>query len=615
MNNLGNILLHISALSCILSIVYSFIKHKFYTAKTHTLLQFGLLSIALLKLVNIHINTDYSFANVVENSHELMPIIYKITGVWANHEGSLLLLVWSFSLISIIFSHKSKFNESFTNKTLALQSFLVLCFIIIIITTSNPFAFSNELLATGHGFNPLLQDIGLTIHPPILYLGYAGLSIPASISITTLLQKKINIDSKFLSNIHIWIAAPWALLSLGISLGSWWAYRELGWGGFWFWDPVENVSLIAWIASTISLHFLKLSKNTESIYKGLLLSNVLTFILSFFGMVLVRSGVLISVHSFAFDPEKGYVMLSILLLIILFSAAIFIKKWDRINDINSLKSPNFTTASLVSNIAMLSCACIIIIMGVVYPIFEDFLYNKSISVDEKFYTNTLSIFFLPIIYLAGIYSSNNKISIFILIILSSLILAAINYICEINNYLNAFYMHASIFLILSLLTNFSNLSKLPMILGHLGFAVLIIGGSLHYTYQFTETVSAQQNKSTSVRNYQITLKKIDYSKVDNYLSRRAHIDISDKNKTLGTACPEIRFYPIEKTFTIESAILHTIRGDIYLTLGELDKNKILIELQFKPFIYLLWIGSALMVMSIILYIFFKNGRIKISSKT
>jgi cytochrome c-type biogenesis protein CcmF len=467
---------------------------------------------------------------------------------------------------------------------------------------------------TGRGFNPLLQDIGLTIHPPILYLGYAGLSIPATISISVLLQRKITIDNNLISKFYIWIALPWALLSCGISLGSWWAYRELGWGGFWFWDPVENVSLIVWIASTISLHLLKLSQNSNSLYRSLFISNVSAFILSFFGMLLVRSGMLVSVHSFAFDPEKGQVMLAILSFIVISSMVIFYTRWNNINSGKPLKLSNITTSSLLANIALLFCACVVIILGIMYPIFQDFLYNKSVSVDEKFYIKTLSIFFLPIIYIAGVYSANQKKYILSLILLSALVVTIINYVSDISSYLNAAYIHASIFLILSLLKNCTNLSKISMTVGHLGFAVLIIGGSLHYTYQFNEIISAQKNRTVQIKNYNITLKNIEYKKIDNYLSRKALVEIANEKKILGTLSPEIRFYPIEKTFTIESAILHTIKGDIYLTLGELDKEKILIELQFKPFIYLLWTGSALMVISIMLYFLFRNGHTKIQSK-
>ena len=614
MTNLGNLLLYCTAISCIFSITFSFSKSKSHKIKIHTLLQFGFLSIALLKLINLHINTDYRFANVIENSHELIPIMYKITGVWANHEGSMLLLAWSFSMLSFVFSNKSKFNESITDLALSMQSVVILCLLSIIFTTSNPFTLSEELLPVGHGFNPLLQDVALTIHPPILYLGYAGLSIPATISIAVLLQKKLTINNDLLSKFHIWIAAPWALLSCGIALGSWWAYRELGWGGFWFWDPVENVSLIVWIASTISLHMLKLSKTSHTLYGSFFISHVSAFILSFFGMLLVRSGMLVSVHSFAFDPEKGQVILAILLFFIISSTYIFIKKWKQIIDGEKLELSDITTSSLIANIVLLACACLTIILGIMYPVLKDFLYNKTVSVDEEFYTKTLSIFFLPIIYISGIYSSNRKIHTLFLLILSAFIVGAIHYKSEISSCLNAAYMHASIFLILSLLRNCANNTKTRMTLGHLGFAVLVIGGALHYTYQFSDVITAQKNKTMQVKNYSITFRKIEYSKIDNYLSRKVHVEVADENKVLGTIYPEIRFYPIEKTFTIESAILHTIKGDIYLTLGELDKEKVVIEVQFKPFMYLLWIGGALMVMSIILYFSPKHGHTKIENK-
>jgi len=616
MINFGNILLYLTFISCLFGFLSGFYKIKIQTLANNAFLQFSLLTIALLKLVNAHINSDYRFLNVLENSHELIPTLYKVTGVWANHEGSMLLLVWAFSLITLLFSCRNRFTENLTKTILSTQSLIVLYLLVIILFSSNPFDISDDIFPRGRGFNPLLQDIGLTIHPPILYLGYAGISIPFSISIGMLLNNSL-ITQDLLKKIHPWVLAPWALLSCGIGLGSWWAYRELGWGGFWFWDPVENVSLIVWLASTIAIHSMRISINHSSCYRWLLGINIITFLLSIFGMFLVRSGVLVSVHSFAFDLDKGQLIFAIFLLLAIPSIFIFSKRSQNIKKGKEIELGLNKKTAILSNNILLGLACIVVILGVLYPLLSTLFSQKIVSVDESFYAKTLSIFFIPLIYIAGLYSAQNIKKITLSVSMSLIIVLIINYYYPIKNYLIGVYIHAAIFLLLSILIDLKNLDKdknrnISMILGHLGFAVLIAGGALYYAYQFSEIVSAEKNKIQNVKNYQLELLDIEYIQSANYLSRKALIEIKYNNQKLGTLTPEIRFYPIEKSFTIESAILHIISGDIYLTLGELNDKKIVIEIQFKPFIYMLWTGVFLMLLSVVLnFISRRNEHIKI----
>lgn len=616
MIHFGNILLYLTFISCLFGFLSGFYKVKIQTLANNTFLQFSLLTIALLKLVNAHINSDYRFLNVLENSHEFIPTIYKVTGVWANHEGSMLLLVWAFSFITLLFSYRNRFGENITKISLSIQSLIILYLLVIILFSSNPFDISDDIFPRGRGFNPLLQDIGLTIHPPILYLGYAGISIPFSISLAILLNKT-SITQDLLKKIHPWILAPWALLSCGIGLGSWWAYRELGWGGFWFWDPVENVSLIVWLASTISIHSMRISINHQSCYRWLLGINIITFLLSIFGMFLVRSGILVSVHSFALDLDKGKLIFAIFLLLAIPSIFIFSKRYLSIEKGKKIELGLNKRTAILSNNLLLGLACLIVILGILCPLLSTLFAQKTVSVDESFYAKTLSIFFIPLIYIAGLYSAQNIKKITLSVLISMTIVLVINHCYPIRNYLIGAYIHASIFLLLSILIDLKKIDKdknrnISMILGHLGFAVLIAGGALYYAYQFSDIVSAEKNKPQKVKNYQLELLDIEYVQSANYLSRKALIEIKYNDQKLGTLMPEIRFYPIEKSFTIESAILHTLSGDIYLTLGELNDKKIVIEIQFKPFIYMLWTGVFLMLLSVIFnFISKRNEHIKI----
>jgi cytochrome c-type biogenesis protein CcmF len=608
MINIGNISLYILALSCIAGSIVGLREGK--KTYIYSVFQFGLSTFALLKLINIHINTDYRFLNVLENSHEIIPVLYKITGIWANHEGSMLLLLWSFSLVTFIFSFLSKFEEKITVRILTIQSIVLLLILSIILITSNPFQESETLLPAGRGFNPLLQDVGLAIHPPILYFGYAGLSLPFSIIIASLIQTPIPLSKDYLSYSYVWIFVPWAFLCAGIGLGSWWAYRELGWGGFWFWDPVENIPLLVWFASTISLHSFHIGRNTNN-YTTFVAANILTFILSIFGMFLVRSGVLNSVHSFAFAPERGKIIFLIFCAIAIPSIALFIKRYPLLKKTNKL---NFRILAILSNNVLLTIACFIILLGILYPVFQSLFFNKEVSVAESFYKNTLSFIFIPMLYIAGLYSSKTAKRILINLLLGSTALLCICLLSYIESITALLHIHSAIFLIVSLINTAIPKKNYTMFLGHLGFALVIIGASLYYSYHTDDVTALQEGESHNISGTSITLTKITYAKQDNYLSRTATLDVKRNGLSIGVAKPEIRFYPIEQTFTIESAVLHSLTGDLYVTLGELDHNKIVVEIQFKPFIYLIWLGVFITSSSFILYIVKKHAPTQISSK-
>jgi cytochrome c-type biogenesis protein CcmF len=586
-------------------------------------LQFIVITLTLLKLMDLYISSDYRFTNVALNTHTLVPIIYKITGIWGNHEGSMLLIVWLLCVINILFLIKSKFDDKTKQHILTLQSLLVFLLSCFIYFVSNPFAMHDHTLK-GHGFNPLLQDYTLAIHPPILYYGYIGLSIIFS-SLIIGLERKI-IDAHFVRLLYTWIATPLAFLTMGISLGSWWAYRELGWGGFWFWDPVENISLVIWCTAISLLHIAKLTFTRQIFYKWTVFLGILSFILAILSLLLVRSGALVSVHSFAIDQDKGIGLALVLIIIISISTRYWFKNQNFIPKHNTTISFLSKDSGIVLQNLFVMTTCLVILIALLYPVFLGIFTQQTISVGELFYTETLKFIFLPTVILMIAFPflkwEKDNIKRHLLAFLSSVVLAtlitiAINYAEPISSIGTNLYILSAIACVISMILYCkSNLQKTSMILGHLGMVILILGAAFCWSWQHEENIvlSEKQNYHDK-KGYEIILEKITYQQKDNYLSRAATISLYKNKRYIGIAKPETRFYPIEQTFTHESSIIHNFSGDIYFTLGEIINNKNLsIKIKYKPFVYLVWCGSVLMVISIFLRIFTKIKNEKTNNK-
>ena len=534
--------------------------------------QFALLTLALLELIDLHITTNYSFVNVLQNSHTLLPMLYKITGTWANHEGSMLLTVWFYSLFALVFSRSKEVNLYATQ----LQSALLCLLLLFLITASNPFITHYSLFPKGSGFNPLLQDIALSIHPPLLYAGYAGFVIPYSMYITGA------------PIVRRWVLTPWGLLTAGIGLGSWWSYRELGWGGFWFWDPVENISLIVWLSSTILLHstLLKTTRWSQ-------IFCVITFLLSILSISLVRSGVLSSVHSFAYDQQRGALLFVIFMCLAIFSLFCLIKNMQKSpynkQEITSIF--NKGTAILASNIALTSILFIILI-GILYPMLHKLITHNTIVVDENFYTRSLSVPGLTLLAVMAL-SMSKRVAIFLVILtISTALTCALYYLQPISGVIKILFVTLSITALISAMP--STKKNITAGLAHTGFAMLMLGCSLYYAWHFEGSALITKGVTQQIGKYSATLQEIRHFKRDNFLVRQAVIEI----RNAGVIMPETRFYPVEKSFTTESSIIHTFTGDIYSTIGEIRDTKILLRLQFKPFISLVWLGVAVIALSV-----------------
>ncbi|MGH6800951.1 MAG: heme lyase CcmF/NrfE family subunit, partial [Methylocella sp.] len=361
------------------------------------LIGFGLVAYAYFALTMAHVVSDFSLVNVVENSHSAKPLIYKITGVWGNHEGSMLLWVLVLSLFAAAVALFSRsMPEDMRANVLAVQSWIAAAFILFILLTSNPFARLALPPAEGNDLNPLLQDPGLAIHPPLLYLGYVGLSITYSFAAAALISGRI--DAVFARFVRPWTLIAWISLTLGIAMGSYWAYYTLGWGGFWFWDPVENASLMPWLAATALLHCTAVMEKREALKIWTIFLAILAFSLSLLGTFLVRSGVLTSVHAFASDPTRGVFILLILVIFIGGSFALFALRAGGLQQ-GGLFSPVSREGALVLNNLLLTTCCATVFTGTLYPLALEAVTGEKISVGPPFFNLTFIPLFIPLFFL------------------------------------------------------------------------------------------------------------------------------------------------------------------------------------------------------------------------
>ena len=367
-----------------------------------SLFQITATALSFFTLVAGFIFSDFSMINVYENSHTDKPLFYKIAGTWGNHEGSLLLwinILVLFSYLFLIFNYKH--NKKFRLYTLIFQNFLIIGFIIFLLLNSNPFSSIYPIPLEGLGLNPILQDPALAIHPPLLYVGFVGCSIYFSAAIASILSEYNG--KQFATSIKSWVQISWVFQTLGITVGSIWAYYELGWGGFWFWDPVENASLLPWFAISALMHSVMVLEKRNTLYEWVIILCLLTFILSVTGTFLVRSGILNSVHTFASDPSRGLYILIFLSLMIFTSLVVFSRKRKKDTyDFN----PNSKETFILANNWFMIFFLVTVLIGTLYPIFLDVLTNMKVSVGPPFYNIVIIPFIIPFLVLMAIRASN-----------------------------------------------------------------------------------------------------------------------------------------------------------------------------------------------------------------
>ena len=602
---------------------------------------FILVSLSFLALTYAYISSDFSVSLVANNSHSLKPLIYKISGVWGNHEGSLLLWVLILTFYSAAVALLGKrLPLKLISLVLSCQGLIASAFVSFILFTSNPFTrlFFPEI--EGEGFNPILQDFGLAIHPPFLYLGYVGLSVTFSFSVAALLLGKV--DTIWVKWVRPWTLIAWVFLTVGIALGSWWAYRELGWGGWWFWDPVENASFMPWLATTALLHSSIVAEKRDTLKAWTILLAIVAFSFSLLGTFIVRSGVLISVHAFASDPSRG---LYILMLLIFFTGGaliLFAKKAAYLKS-GSLFQPLSREGALVINNIIFASSAATVLLGTLYPIFIDAINNSKVSVGPPYFEAVFIPLMVPAILLCAFSPMlswkraklenilERVIAVFILSILSTAILVFIyggSASAFLGLFLGVWLILGTIYeflikvgLKLSFNTFLKRSLQLPrsaygMSLAHIGVAIFVIGVTVSSAWKIEIEQPIIKGEKVVINSIELKFLNINNVEGPNWIAERGEFEVVRLGKKKEFLYPERRFYPASKINTSEPAIMSNAFFDLYIVLGESLNNdeSYSLRVYYSPFINWIWFGIMCMVLGGLLSVSDRKHRLGYSMK-
>ena len=582
-----------------------------------TFLQFFFVVISFLCLILSFVLSDFSNETVFNNSHTTKPLFYKIAGTWGNHEGSLLLWLFVLTLFILIFLVRSK-NQPIKYKilTLVFQQIIIIGFFAFIILTSNPFNYIYPTPIEGLGLNPILQDPALVIHPPILYLGYVGSSIIFSSALAATTLKMI--DKSWAAHIKKWVLISWVFLTIGILLGSIWAYYELGWGGFWFWDPVENVSLMPWLALTTLLHCILVLEKRLILTSWVIILSITTFTLSMCGTFLVRSGILNSVHTFANDPERGLFILVFLFSLIFLSLIIFFffHKTNK-NNSESLFWLSKETSIIINNWFMMYFLSVVLI-GTVYPIFLDVISSQKISVGPPFYHKLIIPFLIPFLLMMAIGPSlkwiksnlENKVYLFILLIISILLSFLIVENFDKNILINTILISSALYLFFITLRDFfiKKNKNISQNIAHFGFSLLILSILFNNLFS-TEIITNLKVGETFVSNdTKIVFENINQKQEKNYKAILGNFSVENPDGTTDKMLPELRIYNQPNIVTSEADIKTTLLSDKFIVINLVQNQEYFnVRYQVKPFMLWIWL-SVLLVSFGGLVSFFKRNK-------
>ena len=569
-----------------------------------TSLQLIFVFLSFICLVISFINSDFSNEIVYNNSHTTKPLFYKISGTWGNHEGSLLLCLLILVLFIFIFLITSKREpKKYQIFTLLFQEVIIIGFFLFLLITSNPFNHLFPAPKEGLGLNPILQDPILAIHPPILYLGYIGSSIVLSSSIAAIIQNYVN--SQWAKNLKNWVIISWFFLTIGIVLGSIWAYYELGWGGFWFWDPVENISLMPWLCLTALVHSVIVLEKRSMLATWTLILSISSFTLSMCGTFLVRSGILNSVHAFANDPKRGVFILIFLFLLIIISLFIFFVFYKEIK----IEQKSFLFSKeisiLINNWFMMYFLSVVLI-GTVYPIFLEVIANEKISVGPPFYNKLLIPFLIPFLFFMSIGPSmkwirHNIKLINVRLILLFLLSSFVSYLILIRTNLNTLFttilLVVSIYLFFITVRDFfiKNQKNFSQKISHFGFSLLILSIVLNGIFSSEVITNIKIGEKYEFSNGSIYFENIKSSKKQNYMSFVGTFRIIENNNKEILLRPELRIFNQPITITSEADIKTNFIGDKFLVMNLVKGNEYYnIRYQTKPFMIWIWLSAILM---------------------
>ena len=608
---------HLGSYSLIFCTIFAFLiilqsaklienQSKIFPKKIYTIitLQLFFVIFSFSCLLIAFVSSDFSNITVYNNSHTEKPFFYKISGVWGNHEGSLLLWLLVLVLFLFLFILDTKnYDNKYKLLTVIFQEIIILGFLLFIIITSNPFDYIFPVPLEGLGLNPILQDPALAIHPPILYIGYVGTSLIFSSSLAAVINNTVN--SEWAKQIKKWVFLSWIFLTLGIMLGSIWAYYELGWGGFWFWDPVENVSLMPWFCLTALLHTILVLEKRNALKNWTIVLSIATFSLSMSGTFLVRSGILNSIHTFANDPSRGVFILTFLFfLIFLAIIVLFIYSENDKKTSNNFNILSKETAVLVNNWFMMYFLSVVLI-GTIYPIFLEVFTNEKISVGPPFYQKLMIPFLIPFFIFMSfgprVKWINDKLKKInytqIIVFISSLIIAYIIFTNSSVSYLfSSFLIAASIFLVLNSLRDFFSKSiQIPQKISHFSFSILILSILLNGIYSEEFNSNMKVGDELKFIDKTIKFKGINFDEKDNYKLLRGDFEVIDSGKNTLNFNPEIRIYNQPVISTSEADIKTNLFNDNFIVFTLLKDNEIFnVRYQHKPFMIWIWISIIML---------------------
>ncbi len=590
-------------------------------------LQCVLIAIAFSALMRSFVVSDFTVVNVVENSHSLKPLLFKVAGTWGSHEGSLLL--WT--LILAVFGAGvallgKNIPTSLKARTLSVQAWISIGFLSFMVFTSNPFDRVFPPPMDGNDLNPLLQDVGLAMHPPLLYIGYVGFSIVFSFAVAALIEGRV--DPAWARWVRPWTLAAWVALTGGIALGSWWAYYELGWGGWWFWDPVENVSFMPWLLGTALLHSAIVTEKRGAFKSWTILLAILTFSLSLLGTFIVRSGLLTSVHAFAVDPERGMYILGLLIISIGGSLTLYAVRAPKM-ELGGLFAPISREGGLLINNLLLALATATVLFGTLYPLFLEAVTGDKISVGPPFFNASFIPIMLPLVVMMGIgpflsWKRADLQGVFdrlkwvaIIAMLSALV---VWYIQTKGPALAVLSMAIAVWLLVATLREWSlriklgqvgieesldRLRRVPrsahgMTMAHAGLAVCMFGFVGSSAWKSEEILFVEPGTQVQIAGFDVTFEGTERVQGPNYVAAVGILNVSKNGRAITVLRPERRTYPVAQSQTTEAAIRSTPAGDLYASITEPASEdaggKWTLRILYEPLVGLVWLGSLMLVL-------------------
>ena len=591
-------------------------------AEPAALSQLALLTLAFLALTYAYVVSDFSVLNVASNSHSSKPMIYKISGVWGNHEGSMLLWVLILAIFgAAVAVFGNNLPTTLKANVLAVQASIALAFLLFILITSNPFERLNPPPGDGLGLNPILQDPALAFHPPFLYMGYVGFSMAFSFAVAALIEGRTN--AAWARWVRPWTLAAWMSLTLGISMGSWWAYYELGWGGWWFWDPVENASFMPWLAGTALLHSALVMEKREALKVWTILLAILTFSLSLMGTFLVRSGVLSSVHAFAVDPGRGVFVLAIMMLFTGGALALFAARAQSLTQ-GGLFAPISREGSLVLNNVLLTTACATVLIGTLYPLALESITGDKISVGAPFFNATFGPLMIPLLlalpfgpFLAwkrgDLYGAAQRLALAALLAIVALAIAFA--VAWRGPWLAPFGIALAVWVMAGAIQEIAFRAKVGQVplhealrrlrnlpgsaygtmLAHFGVGLMLLGIVGTTAYKSESILIMKPGERHEIAGYELTFRGASPVKGPNYTELVGNFEVTRSGAPVTTLVPSKRLYDQPPQPTTEAGIHASWRGDLYAVMGDQQPDgAFAVRLYFHPMVRFIWFGTLIM---------------------